>query len=110
MVNGGVIWAKFMGLGVHDGGLQRNDRDITWILLGGRDFGYFAVLSVNVYARSEMSFHTLQELNLDAARYRWVRDNPYTFADFVQDIGITHESYDKLCDAYVDSRLESEND
>ena len=65
-----------MGLGVHDGGLQRNDRDITWILLGGRAAGYFAVLSVNVYEGSEMSeFYTLKELNLDAARYRWVRDN-----------------------------------
>lgn len=82
---------------------SENDRDITWILLGSRDDSYCAVRSVNVYEGSEM-MHTLQELNLDAARYRWVRSNPFQFLDWV-DSYPHHIVSESGCNAYVDKEL-----
>lgn len=53
---------------------------------------------------------TLKEILIDAARYRWVRDNPYTFCDFVDQNRIISESHAKDCDEYIDNRLRIEND
>lgn len=46
-----------------------------------------------------MSFHTLQELNLDAARYRWIRENfaVVDWSSFLDD--------DSDLDKFVDAEL-----
>lgn len=84
---------------------SENDRDITWILLGSRDDSYCAVLSVNVYARSEM-MHTLQELNLDAARYRWLREKFVTARWEMEGCMISHPMLTGVSlDAMIDGEI-----
>lgn len=50
----------------------------------------------------KMSFHTLQELNLDAARYRWARENVRRISFWVSN-GMPLEK--EFLDQFIDQEL-----
>jgi hypothetical protein len=49
---------------------------------------------------------TLKQLMLDAARYRWARENLYSLLDWSDSCG--YDMTGSACDEYIDRRLDSE--
>ena len=48
--------------------------------------------------------NTLKEILVDAARYRWLRENAYQFVDWLD--AYPHDEFPD-CDSYIDERLSS---
>ena len=47
--------------------------------------------------------NALKDILVDAARYRWVRENLYVLLDWADDCG--YDATHKNCDDYIDKRL-----
>ena len=56
---------------------------------------------------SDDRIHTLKEINLDAARYRWIAERPMRIAK-LEDHCMQYASREEL-DAYIDAELALDN-
>ena len=57
-----------------------------------------------IYRNGVRGMNTLKEILVDAARYRWLRENAYQFVDWLD--AYPHDEFPD-CDSYIDERLSS---
>lgn len=55
----------------------------------------------------DKDIHSLKEILLDAARYRWIRRHPYMFSAFVAH---TDLPFGEKCDDHIDEMIGAENE